>query len=164
MEIVGVFLDPSFATTVPVGHELTRVGVEVAVRVAHQPQVWRLADEHAVFQHLDRPRENETVGEDGSLVHHAVMVRVFEHHDPANRIEVRLRRGQRLDESGHLDHPDAALRIPVDHDRVLDQGFTGDEFETVARRQRERLKCLSWREGRRLWPHLLHRWGPCASG
>ena len=100
-----------------------------------------------MFQHLDRPRENETVGEHGSLVHHAVMVRVFEHHDPANRIEVRLRRDQRLDESGHLDDPDAALRIPVHHDGILDQGFTGDEFETVPRRQGERLQCLSWREG-----------------
>ena len=44
VEIVGVFLDPSFATTVPVRHELPRVSMEVAVRVAHQPQVWRLAD------------------------------------------------------------------------------------------------------------------------
>ena len=156
VEIVRVFLDATLTTAVPVRHELAAVGMEVAVGVVHQPQVWRLPDQHAVFQHLESPCEHETVGEDGPLVHGAVMIGVFEHHHSADRVHVRFRRDERLDESWHLDDPDAAVDIPVHHHRVLDEGLAGDEFEPVARRQDEGLQRLGWREGRRVERHLLH--------
>ncbi len=33
--------------------------LQIAVRVAHQPDVRRLADEHAAVEHLDRARHHE---------------------------------------------------------------------------------------------------------
>ena len=58
-------------------HPFLPVGVPVAVRVAHEPQVGRLHDEHAVLVELEPGRAIQTVEEMDDLVRLAVAVGVF---------------------------------------------------------------------------------------
>ena len=73
----------------------------------------RLGDEHALVEHLQGPRQDEAVDEDGLLVHLAVAVRVFEHADAAGRLAL-VRGGQVLHVSDQLDDPHA---VPSDPSR-----------------------------------------------
>ena len=77
-QAVGVVLDGRGGPAVGVADQILGVGLEVAVGVLHQPEVRRLADEHALIQDLERARQHQLVGEDGALVHHAVAVGVFQ--------------------------------------------------------------------------------------
>ena len=79
-QAVRVVLDVGVEPPVGVGDELLGVGAQVAVGVAGEPEVGRLADEHAAIEHLQRPRQNQLVEEDRLLVHLPVVVR-----DPRGR-------------------------------------------------------------------------------
>ena len=94
---------------VVVADEILGVGLEIAVGVLHQPQVRRLADEHALIEHLERARQHQLVGEHRALVHHAVAVRVFEDGDVVDRL-ARIRAVRLRHEARHLEHPHAARR------------------------------------------------------
>ena len=52
-------------------------------------------------------------------------------------------------EAGQLDGPEAALGIPVDRDRILNQRLAGHQLEAVAGRHGERLQRVGGREHRR---------------
>ena len=88
---------------------------------------------------MSETRQHEAVGEDGALVHHAVLVGVLEDDDLADRLHEWLGRLEIGHEPGHLDDPQPALAIPVDHDRILDQRLAGDELDAIAGRHVERL-------------------------
>jgi hypothetical protein len=92
-----------------------------------------------VVERLDRPRLNEAVREHGALVHLAVVVRVFENDDATDGIEVRLGRLEVRDVLRILDHPHAAVRIPVDCNRILDEGLGCHELRVKSGRQIELL-------------------------
>ena len=108
-QAVGVVLDAAVRVAVGVDDEVLGVGLEVAVGVFHQPQVRRLADEHAVIEHLQGARHRQLVGEHGLLVHRAVAVRVFQHADPVERL-ARVPPGRVGQEGQHLEHPQPAVR------------------------------------------------------
>ena len=56
-------------------------------------------------------------------------------------------------EARHLDDPQAAVRLPVDGDRILHERFAGDQFEPVARREMEGGALLVGCQGGRLGRH-----------
>ncbi len=137
-----------------IGDELLAIGAKIAVRVLEQPEVRRLRDEHAAVEHLQPARQDEAVLKNGALVHAAVVVRVFEHDDLADRLVLAFR----VDVghvARHLDHPHAAFAVPVDHDRVLNQRLAGDELDAIAGRHGELLERLLRRQRRRVFGHLL---------
>jgi hypothetical protein len=144
-QAVGVALDASLEATVCVRHEFLRVCLQIAVRVAHQPEASWFADEHALVKDLHGARENQSVGKNGPLVHHAVMVGIFEYGDIADRIEVRLFGLKITHEPGHLDDPQSSGEIPVNRRWIVHQRFAGDELEVIAWRHVEGLE----RVGRR---------------
>jgi hypothetical protein len=119
----------------------------------------RLPDEcPAAPERLDRARQDELVGEDRPLVHHAVAVGVLDHHDVVDRL-VRVLAGRIRHETRHLEDPHAAVRIEVNRDRIDDERLAGNELDMVARRHHDRLLLLSCRQRRRLLRCLAHcRW------
>ena len=141
-------LDVRVTAAVLVRDEILRIGLEVAVRVAHQPEIRRLTDEHAVSEHLQRSRKDQPLGEHGPLVHPAIVVRILEHHDPTERL-VLVGGGDRVHVADHFDDPHAALWIEVDRNRVLNHRLAGDELDPVARLKNERLHRVSGRKGGR---------------
>ena len=62
--------------------------------------------------------------------------------------------------SRHLDHPHAALAVPVDHDRILHERLAGHELDPIAGRHREPLEGFLGRQRRRVFRHLLKSGGP----
>ena len=60
-------------------HAFFPVSLAVAVGVTHEPQVWRLHDQHAVFVKLETSRAVQIIEEGRDLVGLAVIVRVLEH-------------------------------------------------------------------------------------
>jgi hypothetical protein len=141
-------LDVRVETAIRVGDELLRVGLEVAVGVLHQPEIRRLANQDTMIEHRQRARKNESVREDRPLVHRAVVVGVFEDDDSTDRIVL----PGRLDVvhiTRHLDDPEAAVGIPVDDDRILNERLARDQLETVTRRHVDRRELLRGRTNRR---------------
>jgi hypothetical protein len=128
--------------------------------VLHQPHVRRFSDEDAGVEHLDRARQDEPIGEHRALVQAAVAVRVLEHDNLADRIEVRLGRLEIGNETRHLDRPQPALRIPVDGDRILDERLARHELQAVSRRHVKGLQRLFGRQRRRVRRDFLHSAGP----
>jgi hypothetical protein len=102
-----------------IGDELLAVHLQIAVGVAHEPQVRGLADEDAAIEDFQRSREHQSLGEHGPLVHLPV------------ELPARLDVGH---VAGHLDSPQAAVSVPIDDHRVLDHRFAGDELNVVAGR------------------------------
>ena len=130
----------------------------------HQPDVRRLADEHAASSTLNARGKHQAVSKDGPLVHRPVAIRVFEDDDAADGIElgsgpVRLRH-----EARHFDRPQPPVGVPVDHDRIVDQRLGGDEFEPVAGRHVERLQGFGWRQRGRFLRDFLNGWRPWPIG
>ena len=156
LEAVGIAFDASFPAPVVGADQLLGIHLQIAVCVVHQPDVRRLEHQDPVVEGLDRPRLNEAVGEYGALVHLSVVVRVLENDYAADRIEVGLRRLEVRDVLGILDHPHTPVRIPVDRDRILDDGFGGHELRMESRRQIELLHLVFRREDRRIVGHLLN--------
>jgi hypothetical protein len=141
-EAVGVAFDASFPTAVVGADQLLAVHFQVAVGVVHQPDVRRLEHQDAAVERFDRPRLNEAVREHGPLVHLAVVVRVLEHDDASDGIEVRLRRLEVRNVFRIFDHPHATVRIPVDGNRILDEGFGRHQLGVKSGRQIELLHLL----------------------
>ena len=164
IDAVRVPLDASLQPAVQVRHQLLGIDAQVAVRVAHQPQAPGFADEHAAIEHLQRPRQHQSIREHRPLVHLAVVVGVFEHHDIADPIQVRLRRIEVPHEAGHLDHPQPAFEVPVHHDGILHQRLARHQLEVIAGRHEERLQRLGRRQRRRLVADLLHSRRPRTIG
>ena len=160
LEAVGVAFDASFPAAVVGADQLLGVHLQVAVGVVHQPDVRRLEHQDPVVEGLDRPCLNEPIREHRPLVHLSVVVRVLENDDAADGIEVRLRRLEVRDVFRILDHPHAAVRIPVDGDRILDEGFGGHELRVKSRRQIELLHLVFGRQDRRVVGRLLNAGRP----
>ena len=132
-QAVRVVLDVRFLSPVLIRDELFAIGPQIAVGVLKQPEVRRLRDEHAAIEHFQPARQDEAVLKHRALVHAAVVVRVFEHDNLADRRVLTLR----VDVghvAGHLDGPHAAVAVPVDHDRVLNQRLARDELDAIAGR------------------------------
>ena len=123
---------------IAIADQILRVGFEVVVRVAHEPEVRWLCDEDATLEHLQGARQHETVEEDRLLVHLPVAVRVLKHDDAPARLTF-VRRFQVGHVPEQLDDPHPAPRIPVDDDGILDHGLASDEFHVVSGRQEEGL-------------------------
>ncbi len=121
--------------------KLPGVRLQIAVRVPHEPEVWRFANENAVCEHLEGARQHELVGKDGAFVHHAVVVRILQHREVVNRL-ARVHRVCLRREAGHLEHPHAAVGIELDPDRVNHERLFRDELRVVTRRQDHRLQLL----------------------
>ena len=142
---IGVHLDVGLAAPVAGGDEVFPVAPEIAIRVAHQPDVRGLAHEHALLEDLHRQRLDQAVGEHRAPVHGAIAVRVLEHDDAADGLVL----AGRLDiahVAGQLDGPESSSRIPVDRDRILDERLARHQFEAVAGRHGERSERLRRRE------------------
>ena len=117
------------------------VGASVAVGVAAEVEVRRQDHERATLRRRDAARQLEPVEEDGALIHHPVPVRVGEHRDLADRVEL-VRRVDVRHVSRPLHDPHAAHIIEDDLDGVVDERLTRRELDLKARRQlegRERL-------------------------
>ena len=162
MEGIGVAFDAAFPPAVVGADQFLGVHLQVAVRVVHQPDVRRLEHQDAVVERLDSPRLDEAVSEDRSLVHLSVVVRVFEHGDPPDGVEVRFGRLEVRHELRILDHPHTAVRVPVDGNRILDEGLACHDLHVEARRQEEMLHLFFGRQHRRLVGRLLDTGRPGA--
>jgi hypothetical protein len=160
IEAVAVALDASVPQPVLVRHHFLRVDLQVAVRVAHEPQLAWLADEDPAIEHLERAGQYQPVRKDRALVHHAVVVRVLEHRDVADWIQIGFRCLQIAHVPGHLDDPDPPLEIPVHHDGILHERLAGDELDVIARRHVEALHGVGGRQHRGLVRDLLHAGRP----
>ena len=115
-----------------VGDELLRVRLQVAVRVLHQPEVRRLADQHAA---------SSTFSARGmtSLSANTVRLSIRPSSLVSSSTTTRLigSRESRPDsvgqKCGHLDRPQPAVRIEVDDDRRLDHRLGRDELDVESR-------------------------------
>ena len=85
MKAVGVVLRVALEPAVVVADEILRVGFEVAISVAREPEVRRFRDENAAIQDLDRARQDQLVEKDRPLVHLAVVVLILEDSDATER-------------------------------------------------------------------------------
>ena len=102
-----------FAPAVQVGHQLLRVHPQVAVGVAHQPEIRRLADQHAAVEHLQRARRGSGRRRTPSACPSCRRGSVSS--STTTRpigSQVRLRRGEIRHEARHLDDPQPARRHP----------------------------------------------------
>ncbi len=91
-QAVRVVLDVRFSSPVLIRNELLAIGPQIAVGVLKQPEVRRLCDEHAAIEHFQPARQDEAVLKHRALVHAAVVVRVFEHHNLADGLVLTLSR------------------------------------------------------------------------
>ena len=104
-------LDVGVEPAVGVGDELFRVGLQVAVGVAGQPEVRRLADEHAVVEHLQRARQDQPSRKTVFLSILPSSFGIFEDADAAERLAL-AGRGDVVHVAAHLDDPQAAVADP----------------------------------------------------
>ena len=133
----------------PAGVEgLDLVGSAVAVRVADPKDVRGLRDDHAVLPEHERGGQLEAVGEEGALVGHAVAIGVLQDGDAVQRLarllatdregggilgavpvglEVVLVHVATARVLGRLDHPQAALLVPVHGHDLLGHVLVGRE-------------------------------------
>ena len=86
VEAVGVVLDVDVAAAEAIGHACLRVHAEVAIGVAHEPDVGWLGHEYAVREHFHAAGQHEAVGKDRAAIHAAVTVGVLQHDDAAHGI------------------------------------------------------------------------------
>jgi hypothetical protein len=142
---VGVVLDVRLTAAVGIGDRLFRVSLAVPVGVLHVPEVRRFRHQHPFVEHFQRPRQYEAVGEDRPFVHPAVAVGVLERDDAAGRV-VLVAGADVGHVARHLDRPQPAFLVPVDDDRILDEGLARHELEPVTRRQRHRRELLRGRQ------------------
>lgn len=117
------------------------IGFSIAVPVAAEPKVGRLAHEDPVAVQGDGPRQDEAVEEDGAAPKTPRGIRVREHDDPALRL-ILFRAIEIGHVALHLDDPQAPVWTEGRGDRMTDQRFSGDEFDPVAWRHLERAKLL----------------------
>ena len=119
---VAAFVDEDFL----IGDAIA-VGVAVGVEV----EGVGLADEDAVVERLDHPREDELVDEDGAGLVGAVVVGVFEEDDTGGGI-VLVFAVDVLHVGVHLGDVEVAVAVPGDSDGFRDEGFGGGDLEVVA--------------------------------
>ncbi len=162
-QAVRVVLDGRLPPAVLIGDQILRIRLQIPVGVFHQPEIRRLADQHAVGEHLERPRQDEPVGEHRAFVHLPVGVGVLEHDDPAGRL-VLVRSLDVVHVAGHLDRPEAAIGVPVDEDRILNQRLAGHELDLVPVGHEEGLHFVGGRARRRVRGHALQPGWPCGRG
>ncbi len=129
-------LDVGFQPAVVVGDELFRIGAEIAVRVAGEPQVGRFGDQHTVRQHFERARQHQLVEEHRLLVHPPVIIEILEDADPSERLAL-AGRGDVRHVAEHLDYPHASIRIEVDEHGLFDHRLARDELDVVSGREEE---------------------------
>ena len=113
---------------VVVCHERFFVTLQVAVRVATKPEVWRFGHERAAAHERQRARHHEAVEEHCPLVHSAIAVSVFENDHIAHLVGF----ADAINVwhvAAHLDHPDSAIGIERDLNRVMHQRLDSDQFE-----------------------------------
>ena len=123
------------------------VGLAVAIRVAGEPKVGRVADEHAAAQHFYGAHEAEAIHVNGALVHPAVLVGVLEHHDAVDALVFALA----VDVghvAAHLGDPEPAVGVKVEGDGFVDERFGGDDLDAETRRQPESLERFLGRKPR----------------
>ena len=142
---IGVHLDVGLAAPIGCGDKVFPVASEIAIRVAHQPDVRGLAHEHALLEDLHRQRLDQAVGEHRAPVHGAIAVRVLEHDDAADGL-VLAGRPDIAHVAGQLDGPESSSRIPVDRNRILDERLARHQFEAVTGGHGERSERLRGRE------------------
>ena len=139
MKAVGVVLGVALEPAVVVADEILRVGFEVAIGVAREPEVRRFRDENAAIEDLDRARQDQLVEKDRPLVHLAVVVLILEDRDATERFSRICARRVRH-EPEHLDDPQPAFEVVVDRDRIDHHRFAGDELDAIAGRDVKRLE------------------------
>ena len=120
------------------------VGDAVAVGVAHEPQMRRLAHVHAAVPDQQAGGERHAVGEDGHLVGAAVAVGVLEDLDAVAALLAGLGAERILIE---FQHPQASALVEGHRDRVHHLGLAGEEAHLEAGRDDERLLLVRGREG-----------------
>ena len=111
----------------PVASTLRRVGFPVAVFVAQIDDVPAVGDDHAVFDENAGGAMAEAFGEDRHFVRVAVAVGVFEDLDLVLSAAGLVGNVVRVAET--LDHPSAALGVPVDGDRIDDHRLAGEKHQ-----------------------------------
>ena len=148
----------------PAGVEgLDLVGAAVAVGVADPQDVRGLSHDHAVLPEHQRCGQFEAVGKEGALVGHAIAIGVFQDGDAIERLAGFLaahREGSRVLGAvpvglevilvhvatarvlGCLDHPQAALLVPVHGHDLLGHVLVGREGDLELRMRLEGLECL----------------------
>ena len=109
------------------------VGPVVSVAVLQIPDVRSIGHQHPIFPTQDSRRQRQPVGEDRAAVRQSVAVGVLQqlHAAVPSRIE-------RV--ADHFHHVDAALLVDLHGDRILNQGFRGEDLDSEARFQDESLK------------------------
>ena len=112
------------------GQHLAGVGFSVAVLVAQIDDVPAVGDDHAVPYKHAGGAVTQTFGEDRHLVGAAVTVGVFEDLDLVLSAAGFV--GDVVGVAETLDHPRAALGVPVDGDRVDDHRLAGEQDQPGA--------------------------------
>ena len=149
MKAVGVVLGVALEPAVVVADQILRIGFEIAVGVAREPEVRRFRDENAAIQNLDRARQDQLVEKDRPLVHLAVVVLILEDGDATERFSRICARRVRH-EPQHLDDPQPAFEVVVDRDRIDHHRFAGDELDAITGRDVKRLELGVRRQRRRI--------------
>jgi hypothetical protein len=132
--------------------QLFVVGFAVVVGVAHEPEIRRLCDQHAIGDECEGAREDQSARELGALVHAAIVVRVFERGDRADgRVFADAVHIGHV--SAHLDDPHSAIGRDADGYRVEQQRIARDNLDLEAGRDAQRFQCsfrTQWWRGRGL--------------
>ena len=121
-QAVRVPLDAAFQPPVVVRDELLRVGFQIAVRVAHEPEAAGLADEHAADRAPSRARGR--ISPSANTVRLSILPSwLVSSSTTTLPIGSRFGSGacKSRHEAGHLDDPQPPVGIPVDDRRILDQ-------------------------------------------
>ena len=123
----------------------------VSGRVAAEPEVLRFGDQDTLGQHPHGAREDEAVGEDAARVHPAIPVDVFEQSDLSDGA-LFVSPFDVPHVAAHLDHVEPTPIVPVDRDRIDDEGLRGDQLDPEALRDTEGLERFVGLELRRRGP------------
>ena len=108
-------------------HDLTDVGLVVAVGILEEDEVRGLSDDHAAVHEDEARRDVEMVGEDRELVGLAVAVGVFADLDAVIALLLVFLHAMRVIRG--LADPEAAARVPRERDRLHDVGFGSEEHQ-----------------------------------
>ena len=126
------------------------VGDKIAIGVACLPQRGRLTDQRAaICQHLEGARQHQLVGKHGALVVNPVIVGVVQHDQAVDRLQA-VFHGQIVRPARQFHHPQPAIAIMFDQDRILDQRFGGDQLDGIARRHGKAFQRVGGGQHRRL--------------
>ena len=109
-------------------HGTFLVALEVAVCVAAKPEVGWLGHEHAAAHERKGAWHNEAVEKHSAFIHAAVAIGILEHDHVARFLQLAPAVDVRH-VAAHFEHPEPAVGIEGDLDRILHERIGRDAFD-----------------------------------